>query len=102
MTYATPEKGDPIDYPFIQLAVQKSPDNPPAAWLWRQPETILGTELKVRVGGSFTWPPQGWSEERVAGIEKVVFVAGGVGIKYAASKDCTCTCTILTNFALAH
>jgi hypothetical protein len=60
------------------LAVQKSPNNPPAAWLWQDQQTILGQELKVRVGGSFVWPPTGID---LNGIENVVFVAGGVGIK---------------------
>jgi ferredoxin-NADP reductase len=66
-------------HPFLELAVQRS-TNPPAAWLWQNRKTILGSELKVRVGGSFTWPPAGWSAERARGIKKVIFVAGGVGI----------------------
>ncbi|KIW02583.1 uncharacterized protein PV09_06033 [Verruconis gallopava] len=66
--------------PFLELAVQKSPENPPAAWLWQKTSSILGSELKVRVGGSFTWPPFGWSRDRIEGIKKVIFVAGGVGI----------------------
>ena len=66
--------------PYLELAVQNSPSNPPAAWLWRFPDEILGSELHVRVGGSFTWPPHGWSAERVRQIRKIIFVAGGVGI----------------------
>jgi hypothetical protein len=62
------------------LAVQKSPYNPPAAWLWQDFEKVLGEELKVRVGGSFVWPPKGVD---LSEIKNVVFVAGGVGIKYA-------------------
>jgi len=50
--------------------------NPPAAWLWQNPKSILGSELQVRVGGSFVWPPQLKESE----ITRVVFVAGGVGI----------------------
>jgi hypothetical protein len=72
----------PIDangrLPYIELAVQKSPSNPPAAWLWRPQEEILGKELSVRVGGSFVWPPDSIPMDQ---IRKVVFVAGGVGIK---------------------
>ena len=65
--------------PYIELAIQKSPSNPPAAWLWRPNESILGSELQVRVGGSFTWPPaQFQAEERK--LKRAVFVAGGVGI----------------------
>ncbi|KAF2476376.1 uncharacterized protein BDR25DRAFT_210488 [Lindgomyces ingoldianus] len=63
--------------PFLELAVQRSPDNPPAAWLWQPTETILGSQLAVRVGGSFIWPPPGLDSER---IKRVVFIAGGVGI----------------------
>jgi NAD(P)H-flavin reductase len=66
----------PPSLPYLELAIQSSPLNPPAAWLWREPETILGSELQVRVGGSFVWPPG--PEE--SAIKEVVFVAGGVGI----------------------
>ena len=64
--------------PFLELAVQKSPGNPPAAWLWQPPEEILGKEVNVRVGGSFVWPPQSVGGEE---IKRAVFIAGGVGIK---------------------
>ena len=67
-------------HPYLELAVQKSPRNPPAAWLWSPPETILGKHLKIRVGGGFTWPPKCIELEH---LKKVVFVAGGMGIKYA-------------------
>jgi ferredoxin-NADP reductase len=62
--------------PYFELAIQKSPENPPAAWLWRPEKEILGSELSVRVGGSFVWPPKFYGGE----IRRVVFVAGGVGI----------------------
>lgn len=39
--------------------MQKSPDNPPAQYLWRPIREILSSELRVRVGGSFVWPPPG-------------------------------------------
>lgn len=45
--------------PYLELAVQKSPDNPPAQYLWRPTAEILHSELRVRVGGSFVWPPPG-------------------------------------------
>lgn len=64
--------------PYVELAVQESPSNPPAAWLWRPRDEILGKELSIRVGGSFVWPPAAVPVEQ---IRKVVFVAGGVGIK---------------------
>lgn len=75
---STPAEASSISKePYLELAVQKS-DNPPAQWLWKNPEKILNTELRVRVGGSFTWPPPGINEHD---IERAVFVAGGVGIK---------------------
>ncbi|CAL5874577.1 uncharacterized protein PFLUO_LOCUS8874 [Penicillium psychrofluorescens] len=64
--------------PYVELAVQDSPANPSAAWLWRPKEEIIGKELNIRVGGSFVWPPAGADVETV---KNVVFVAGGVGIK---------------------
>ncbi|EDN10271.1 predicted protein [Histoplasma mississippiense (nom. inval.)] len=65
------------EFPYIELAVQESPSNPPAAWLWRPKDEILGQELAVRVGGSFIWPPP---DIPLEDIGRVVFVAGGVGI----------------------
>lgn len=65
--------------PYVELAVQKSPTNPSAAWLWRPKEEILGKDINIRVGGSFVWPPTGIDTQK---IENVVFIAGGVGIKY--------------------
>lgn len=62
--------------PYLELAVQESPGNPPAAWLWGRESDILGQTLQVRVGGSFTFPPS----RGLDGIRTVVFVAGGVGI----------------------
>lgn len=63
---------------YLELAVQKSPRNPAAAWLWQQSNVVLGSELMVRVGGNFVWPPP---NVKVQDIKKVVFVSGGVGIK---------------------
>jgi hypothetical protein len=64
--------------PSIELAIQKSPRNPPAAWLWRPETDIIGSRLGVRVGGSFVWPP---SHPSIAEIRRLVLIAGGVGIK---------------------
>ena len=63
--------------PTLELAVQRAPGNPPAAWLWRPAEEIVGSRLRVRVGGSFVWPPPGGAQS----VSRAVFVAGGVGIK---------------------
>ncbi|GKZ29217.1 hypothetical protein AbraIFM66950_003830 [Aspergillus brasiliensis] len=64
--------------PYVELAVQYAPSNPASAWLWRPADQILGTELSIRVGGSFVWPPS--SGVDLAKVQNIVFVAGGVGI----------------------
>ncbi|KAI0445398.1 hypothetical protein F4803DRAFT_151275 [Xylaria telfairii] len=70
---ATPQGG-----PYLELAVQKSPESPSAAYLWRTPvDAILGSELRVRVGGGFVFPPPGIN---VRALRRVVFVAGGMGV----------------------
>ncbi|OCK81709.1 hypothetical protein K432DRAFT_442157 [Lepidopterella palustris CBS 459.81] len=74
---STPRDAVATDSPFLELAIQDSPSNPPAAWLWKREEEILGQELSVRVGGSFVWPPPGVNLHQ---IKRVVFIAGGVGI----------------------
>ncbi|OOQ91080.1 hypothetical protein PEBR_02411 [Penicillium brasilianum] len=63
--------------PYVELAIQDSPANPPAAWLWKPKGEIVGKELNIRVGGSFVWPPTGVDVRKV---KNVVFIAGGVGI----------------------
>jgi hypothetical protein len=71
-------QSDPEHTPYFELAIQDSPNNPPAAWLWRPTEEIQGQEIKVRVGGSFVWPPPAMDVDK---IKRVIFIAGGVGIK---------------------
>ncbi|CZR68480.1 uncharacterized protein PAC_18379 [Phialocephala subalpina] len=61
----------------IELAIQKSPESPPVAYLWQPIPKIIDSELQIKVGGSFTWPPV---SARVKSLKRVVFVAGGVGI----------------------
>ncbi|KAI4288487.1 MAG: hypothetical protein L6R35_002255 [Caloplaca aegaea] len=68
---------------FLELAIQKSPNNPPAAWLWRPEQEILTSGVIVRVGGDFVWPPPNVNP---ASITRLVFVAGGVGIKYVSGS----------------
>ena len=68
--------------PYVELAVQKAPSNPASAWLWREPREILDQELRVRVGGSFVWPPTG--VDNLDKVQTVVLIAGGVGIKYVS------------------
>ncbi|KAI9656573.1 MAG: hypothetical protein M1821_004780 [Bathelium mastoideum] len=68
---------DATGRPYLELAVQRSPKNPPAAWLWRPSDEILGARLVVRVGGSFVYPPLGVPPQFV---KRLVFIAAGVGI----------------------
>ncbi|TQN75184.1 AP-1 complex subunit gamma-1, partial [Colletotrichum shisoi] len=84
-----PSKASLSSSAYLELAVQKSPSNPPAAWLWEQPidqrdlsGRVHSTEkesaqLHVRVGGSFVWPPQNTD---LVSLRRVVFIAGGLGI----------------------
>ncbi|KAI9737695.1 MAG: hypothetical protein M1818_005699 [Claussenomyces sp. TS43310] len=69
--------GDPHGY--LELAVQESPKNPPAAWLWQPVTDIVGKELHVRVGGSFVWPHNPPSTH-IREVKRYVFIAGGVGV----------------------
>jgi hypothetical protein len=66
--------------PYIELAIQASPSNPPAAYLWLPPAQILDKPLRVCVGGAFIYPPPAMSFEECKRIERAVFVAGGVGV----------------------
>lgn len=77
---------------YLELAVQNSPTNPAAAWLWDQPvdddddddenedRSLVERkpEIQVRVGGSFVWPPPGITD--LASLRRIVFIAGGVGV----------------------
>lgn len=73
--------------------MQESPDNAPAAWLWRPVDEIMGQTLQVRIGGSFVFPPQDAGD--IQGVRRVVFIAGGVGVNplmsmltYLAENPC--------------
>lgn len=66
--------------PHIELAIQDSPSNPPAAYLWRPVPEILNSAVTFRVGGNFAYPPLTLSRDQCASIDRVVLVAGGVGI----------------------
>jgi len=81
---STPSEARPRSHssPYLELAVQKSA-NPSAQWLWRPKEDILGSQLSIRVGGSFLWPPP---QLEVDKIDRLVLIAGGVGIKYAVDE----------------
>ncbi|CAK7233087.1 hypothetical protein SBRCBS47491_008488 [Sporothrix bragantina] len=66
---------------YIELAIKKSPENPAAAWLWQDQQTILGQILQIRIGGSFVFPPPRAPASLVKNRSaRIVFVAGGVGI----------------------
>jgi NAD(P)H-flavin reductase len=62
------------------LAIQISPENPPAAFLWRPVPDILNSTVSFRVGGNFVYPPPTLDRSACEKIDRVVFVAGGVGI----------------------
>ncbi|KAL3955192.1 hypothetical protein ACCO45_010755 [Purpureocillium lilacinum] len=75
--------------PYLELAVQESPGNEVAAWLWRAPDEIVGALLLVRIGGSFVFPPlaapsdsgsAAQQQQDLNNVRSVFFVAGGVGI----------------------
>ncbi|PON23159.1 hypothetical protein TGAM01_v207932 [Trichoderma gamsii] len=69
--------------PYLELAVQESPDNEPATWLWRPVDEILGVTLRVRVGGRFVFPPHSGGDASdffSSAFKRGVFVAGGVGV----------------------
>ena len=67
-------------YPYIELAIQKADDNPPAAYLWHPESEILGSRMDFKIGGNFTFPPMTLSKEECEKIDNVVFIAGGVGV----------------------
>ncbi len=76
------------DSPFLELAIQCSPSNAPAAWLWQTPMSlILHKTLHVRVGGSFVWPST--PSVDLSALRKVVFIAGGVGVNPLVSMLCS-------------
>lgn len=62
------------------MAIQISPENPPAAFLWRPIADILNSTVSFRVGGNFVYPPPTLDRSACEKIDRVVFVAGGVGI----------------------
>ncbi|KAF2673388.1 hypothetical protein BT63DRAFT_410401 [Microthyrium microscopicum] len=70
------------DGPSVDLAIQASPENPAAEWLWKPEKEIVGQPLRIRVGGSFVWPPEYFTTapRKESDIQNVVFIAGGVGI----------------------
>ncbi|TGO28725.1 hypothetical protein BPAE_0024g00730 [Botrytis paeoniae] len=80
----------------IELAIQKpilkvnsgGKISEQVSWLFQPSSEILGKEVAVRIGGSFIWPPSFWDEkgskghrkEQVENGNRVVFIAGGMGI----------------------
>ncbi|KAI1977996.1 hypothetical protein LOZ53_002698 [Ophidiomyces ophidiicola] len=81
---STPREASPgaSEQPYIELAVQQSP-NPAAKWLWLSEKEILGTEVQVRVGGSFVWPsPVTESHFPITDIRNIVFIAGAFILLY--------------------
>lgn len=76
----SPPTAATFDDPYIELAIQSSPGNPPAAYLWKEPTEIMNAPVQFRVGGNFTYPPMELNRGEFARIDNVVFLAGGVGV----------------------
>ncbi|PFH60853.1 hypothetical protein XA68_10210 [Ophiocordyceps unilateralis] len=66
------------DSPYLELAVAKSAENAVAAWLWRPSDQLMGEMLRLRIGGSFVFPPP--ASSNLSPVRSLVLVAGGVGI----------------------
>ncbi|KAG4030318.1 hypothetical protein MFRU_012g00600 [Monilinia fructicola] len=64
-------------------------------WLFQDAGEIVGTEVRVRVGGSFVWPPDSFASfpssaakgdddskhlHNGTGVKRIIFIAGGMGI----------------------
>lgn len=69
-----------IPDPHVELAIQKSDNNPPAAYLWKDPASIQNAPLQIRVGGAFVYPPSFHTLEAASQIDRAVFIAAGVGV----------------------
>ncbi|KAK4157579.1 hypothetical protein C8A00DRAFT_29422 [Chaetomidium leptoderma] len=67
---------------YLELAIQSSPKNPAAAYLFLPTAQLLNTPVQVRIGGSFVFPPPPppLITTQQPQIQKVVLVAGGMGI----------------------
>lgn len=76
----TPPSAATFDDPYLELAIQESPSNPPAAYMWKPPPEIMNAPVRLRVGGNFTYPPLTLSRAAFEKINNVVLIAGGVGI----------------------
>lgn len=68
---------------YIELAIQATQTDPVGKWLWKPNKYLINEEVRIRIGGSFVWPPHGIDESEIKGL-KVVMIAGGVGIKYVS------------------
>ncbi|RVX66153.1 hypothetical protein B0A52_09882 [Exophiala mesophila] len=80
ITSAPQDSNQSQEDPHIELAIQSSPDNPPAAYLWRPISQILDSTVSFKVGGTFVYPPLTLSRQKCEKIDRAVFIAGGVGI----------------------
>lgn len=76
----TPPSAATFDDPYVELAIQKAQENPPAAYLWQPPEQIMNAPVRFRVGGNFSHPPMTLSMGEFKEIGNIVLIAGGVGI----------------------
>lgn len=76
----TPPSAATFDDPYVELAIQKAMENPPAAYLWKSPEELMNAPVRFRIGGNFSHPPMSLSMEEFRAIDNIVLIAGGVGI----------------------
>jgi hypothetical protein len=78
--HSTSSSTTTVSDPYIELAIQNSPTNPPAAYLWRPIPEILHNPISFRVGGTFVFPPSTLSKYECEKINNVILIAGGVGV----------------------
>ncbi|KAK3299385.1 uncharacterized protein B0H64DRAFT_472527 [Chaetomium fimeti] len=94
----TPNKPTPppttTEPPYLELAIQSSPNSPPAAYLSQPIPQLLHTPVQVRIGGRFVFPPptlfplppptapttSTTTNDTTAPVRRLVLVAGGMGI----------------------
>jgi len=69
-----------IPYRYVELAIRRADDSVVTAFLWRHPSSpssLIGTPLRLRVGGAFVFPPPGIAPSQ---LRRLVLVAGGMGV----------------------
>ncbi|KAH8887196.1 hypothetical protein GQ53DRAFT_615988, partial [Thozetella sp. PMI_491] len=78
---AVPESLHPPHPPYVEVAIQHELTLETQR-LWADTSSIVGTELKACVTGSFVWPS---SNLHLDAKQRAVFLAGGIGVSALAS-----------------